>query len=34
MGKEILTFRDNKVKKNEFYRNKTPVFSRMTILGN
>ena len=27
MGKEFLTFEDNKIKKKKFYHHKTPVFA-------
>ena len=32
MGKEMLTFGDNEIEKNKFYRHKTPIFLRDGIL--
>ena len=29
MGKEILTFEDTKIEKNEFYHHKTPILWKM-----
>ena len=31
MGKEILAFRDNKVKKNKFYRNKDDDIGKLIV---